>query len=99
VTARGRPDPTQAAAEERIGRVVQGVLIAVAIAAAAGAVMGDAGHVLEWGAVAAITAIPLLRVAWLAVRWSRQRDWRYVALALLLLALVAVGPVTALLQR
>jgi hypothetical protein len=50
-------------------------------------------------AVGAVTAIPIARVAWLVVRWARVRDWRYVAVALLLLALVAVGPVVALLQR
>ena len=99
MTATGRPDPSQSAAEERVGRAIQGVLVAVAVAAAVGAALGDAGRALEWTAVVAITAIPLARVAWLAVRWSRQRDWRFVALAVLLLVLVALGPVTALLQR
>jgi hypothetical protein len=99
VTATGRPDPSQAAAEERVGRAIQAVLVAVAVAAAVGAALGDAGRALEWTAVVVITAIPLARVGWLAVRWSRQRDWRFVALAVLLLVLVALGPVTALLQR
>lgn len=99
MTATGRPDPSQAALEERVGRAIQGVLVAVAVVAAAGAALGEAGHVFEWFAVVVITAIPLARVAWLAVRWSRQRDWRFVVLAVLLLVLVAVGPVTALLQR
>lgn len=99
MTSTGRPDPSQAAAEERVGRAIQALLVVVAVFAALGASLGDAGHVLEWAAVGTITAIPLVRVAWLVVRWTRQRDWRFVASALLLLVLVAVGPVVALLQR
>jgi hypothetical protein len=88
-----RVDPGQATAEERAGRTVQWVL------AVAGLVVGGrTGKVLEWSAVAVVIAIPLVRVAWLAVRWSRLRDWRYVAVAVLLLVLVAVGPIVALLQ-
>ena len=94
-----RVDPGQATAEERAGRTVQWVLAVVAVLAVAGLVVGGrTGTVLEWSAVAVVIAIPLVRVAWLAVRWSRLRDWRYVAVAVLLLVLVAVGPIVALLQ-
>lgn len=99
MSATGRPDPSQGAAEERVGRAIQALLVVVAVLAAAGAALGHDGHALEWSAVATITAIPLVRVAWLAVRWARQRDWRFVASAVLLLVLVAIGPVVALLQR
>lgn len=95
----GRPNPMQARSDERAGRAVQLVVVAVALMAATGAALGDSGRALEWAAIATITAIPLVRVAWLAVRWSRERDWRFVVMALILLVLVAVGPVTALLQR
>jgi len=95
----GRPDPSQKAAEDRAGRSIQALVVVAAVFAASGAALGERGHLLEWGAVAVITAVPLVRVGWLSVRWSRQRDWRFVALALVLLALVAIGPVVALLQR
>ena len=100
MSAEPRVDPGQAAAEERAGRTVQRVLVVVAVLAVAGLVVGGGtGEVLQWLAVAAVIAIPLVRVAWLAVRWSIQRDWRYVAVAIMLLVLVAVGPIVALLQR
>jgi hypothetical protein len=41
--------------------------------------------------VAILVAAPLGRVVWLAVRWARRRDWRYVAVAGVLLAVVATG--------
>lgn len=94
-----RVDPGQAAAEERLGGIVQGVLVAVAALAVTAVLLGSSGRGLAWVAVGAVTAIPLARVAWLVVRWTRVRDWRYVAVAVLLLVLVAVGPVVALLQR
>ena len=47
-------------------------------------------------AIAIVTAIPLVRVGWLIKRWSSVRDTRYVRWAILLLVLVAVGPVLAL---
>jgi hypothetical protein len=94
-----RVDPGQAAAEERLGGIVQGVLVAVAALAVTAVLLGPDGRGLAWVAVGAVTAIPLARVAWLVVRWTRVRDWRYVAVAVLLLVLVAVGPVVALLQR
>jgi len=99
MSAVGRPDPSQSAAEDRAGRVIQASVVVAAVLAASGAALGDAARLLEWGAVAVITAIPLARVGWLAFRWARQRDWRFAALAALLLVLVAIGPVTALLQR
>ena len=37
----------------------------------------------------------LVRVAWLIKRWSTLRDMKYVWWAVLLLVLVAVGPVLA----
>lgn len=99
MTTTGAPDPTQAAADARLGDAIQRLLIVVAVCAAAGAALGDRGRALEWVAVGLIVAVPIARVGWLAVRWWRQGDRRFVVLALLLLVLVAVGPVTALLQR
>jgi hypothetical protein len=41
--------------------------------------------------VVALIAIPVVRVAWLGVRWAGRRDWRYVGAAAGLLAVLAVG--------
>jgi hypothetical protein len=38
-------------------------------------------------------------VGWLVKRWAGQRDTKYAWAAVVLLALVAVGPVIALLQH
>ena len=46
--------------------------------------------------VSAAIALPLLRVGWLIYRWREERDWRFVALGLTLLAVIAMGAVLAL---
>jgi 4-hydroxybenzoate polyprenyltransferase len=45
--------------------------------------------------VAAVVAVPLLRVAWLVHRWRQERDARFVRLGLALLAVVAAGAALA----
>ena len=52
--------------------------------------------VLETAVVAAAIAVPILRVCWLVHRWVQERDHRFVALGLLLLAVIAAGAVIAL---
>lgn len=94
----GRVDPTQAAAEERAGLVTSRSLIVVAVLCAIGVAAPGATWLAAVG-IGVVTAIPLVRVAWLAVRWVRIRDVRYVVVAVALLVLVAVGPVVALLMR
>jgi hypothetical protein len=98
VNAFGRVDPTQAAAEETAGLVTARSLIVVAVLCAVGVVVPGATWVAAAG-IGIVTAIPLVRVAWLAVRWARIRDARYALVAVALLVLVAVGPVVALLTR
>lgn len=46
-------------------------------------------------AVAVVVAAPLLRVAWLVVRWIQERDGRFVLAGVGLLAVVAAGVVLA----
>ena len=92
-----RVDPTQARAEERAGQVVWRVLLLAAGLALIGVLLpSDIGKPVEIAAISIVTAIPLLRVAWLIKRWSSLRDLKYVRWAVLLLVLVAVGPVLAL---
>lgn len=50
-------------------------------------------------AVVVVMAAPLLRVAWLVVRLVQERDWRFVAVAIGLLAVVATGAGITLLLR
>lgn len=97
MTAAHQVDPTQAAAEERIGSLVSRTLLVVALLAAVGVVVPGASWVAGVG-VGLVTAIPVLRVVWLIVRWVRIRDMRYAWAGVVLLALIAVGPAFALLS-
>ena len=62
-------------------------------------VVGVLGAVLPgaWGiavatvAVVAVVAAPPLRIAWLVFRWAQERDRRYLALGVALLAVIALG--------
>ena len=91
-----RIDPTQAFAEERAGLLVWRTLLAAAALALVGVLLpAEIGEPIEIAALAIVTGIPLVRVAWLIKRWSSLRDMKYVWWAVLLLALVAVGPVLA----
>jgi hypothetical protein len=93
-----RVDPTQAAAEERAGQLVWRALLFGAGLALIGVLLPSrSGRPLEIVAIAIVTAIPLLRVAWLIKRWTNLQDMKYVWWAVLLLVLVAVGPVLAFL--
>ena len=76
-------------------RQAAGLRLATALAAVAAAIgilapdplAAIAGSI----AVTAVIAAPLLRVAWLIVRWSQEGDYRYVAIGLGLLSVIAVG--------
>jgi low temperature requirement protein LtrA len=95
-----RVDPTQAGAEERVGLAISATLLVAAVLALVGVVVpGDWGTGLATAAIAIVTAIPIVRVGWLVKRWAGQRDTKYAWAAVVLLALVAVGPVIALLQH
>ena len=50
-------------------------------------------------AVGVVMAAPLLRVAWLLFRWVQERDWRFVAAAIGLLAVIGAGAGVTLLLR
>lgn len=92
-----RVDPTQALAEERAGLLVWRVLLAACALAFVGVVLPvRIGKPLEVAAIVIVTSIPLVRVMWLVKRWWGLRDTKYVWWAVALLALVAVGPVLAL---
>jgi hypothetical protein len=68
------------------------VLGAAVLAAGAGVIIaGDVGHALDVFAVVALGALPMARVARLAVSWWRADDRRYAGAAGALLALMVVA--------
>ncbi len=56
---------------------------------------GGAGTAAAVVAVAVVIATPLLRVAWLVLRWYQEGDRRFVLLGLALLAVVGAGALAA----
>lgn len=52
---------------------------------------GAAGPAVATVVVAAIVAVPPLRVAWLVYRWVQERDRRFALTGIALLAVVGVG--------
>jgi hypothetical protein len=80
---------------------VLGLLTRVAFVAALGGLLlpGRAGTAASAVAVTVVVAAPLIRVAWLAVRWYLRGDRRYAAVAAGLLLVVGSGSVLALVTR
>jgi hypothetical protein len=60
---------------------------------------GPVGRAASATAVTVVVAAPLVRVAWLAVRWYRRGDLRYAAIAAALLLIVGAGSVLAFVTR
>ena len=95
-----RVDPTQAGAEERVGLAISGTLVVAAVLALVGVMVpGGWGTGLATAAIIIVTAIPIVRVGWLVKRWVGQRDMKFAWAAVVLLALVAVGPIIAFIQH
>lgn len=55
----------------------------------------DVGVAVATAVVAAVVAVPLLRVLWLVHRWRQERDPRFVRLGCVLLGVIAVGAALA----
>ena len=73
-------------------RFASGVLGTAVLAALVGVlVAGDLGRALDVAAIAALGALPIARVAMLAVRWWRAGDRRYAGAAGILLALMVAA--------
>jgi hypothetical protein len=58
---------------------------------------GEAGRVAADLMVVVVVGAPIVRVLWLAQRWTRRKDWRFVAAAAGLLLVVATGAAVGLL--
>ena len=74
------------------------VALVVAVVLALGGVVlpGDAGRTAGVAVVATLVAVPVVRVAWLLVRWVPRGDRRYAEVAAALLVVVACGAAAAL---
>lgn len=55
----------------------------------------DAAIAVATTAVAAVVAVPLVRVLWLVHRWRQEHDRRFVGVGLALLGVVAAGAALA----
>lgn len=81
------------------GPALKAATVVALVAAALGLLLpDDAGTTASVTAIAIVVATPLLRVAWLAFRWTQERDWRFVAASLGLLAVVGLGAALAALD-
>ena len=69
-------------------------------AAVAGLLLPDpVGTAASGMAVGVVAGAPLVRVAWLAVRWYARGDRRYAGVAAALLLIVVTGAILALVTR
>jgi hypothetical protein len=85
---------------ERIGWTLQFFTWVALAAAVAGLLLPDPiGNAASAVAVGVVVGAPLVRVAWLAVRWYHRGDRRYAAVAAALLVIIGTGAVLALVTR
>ena len=91
-----RDEPAAAArGPEVFDRFASGVLGVAVLAALVGVILrGDFGHALDIAAIASLGALPIARVAVLAVRWWRAGDRRFARAAGILMALMVVAVLT-----
>ena len=77
---------------EGIARVLQGALVVVVgLSLAAVLLPRDLATASGTAVVVLLIAIPVLRVGWLLTRWTRRRDRRFAAAAVVLLGLLALA--------
>lgn len=88
--------------DHRVGRQARllvflrgATLITVVASAIAVFVPGRVGQAGGAAVFAALVAVPLLRVVWLAQRWVRRRDWLFAGVAGVLLAIIATATLVA----
>jgi len=99
VTADRRPIPDGTVSRIR-GRwqapglrlLVRAVLV---VSIVGGLLGGQVGRGLAAVAVAAVIAGPLARVCWLLLRWTQERDARFVLLGIAVIVVVSSGGVMA----
>jgi hypothetical protein len=88
------PDPRQRRQEV----LAQSLRVASALAfvlAVLGTAPGDAGRLGRGAMLAVVMCAPLLRTAWLGVRWWRRGDGRHAAVSAVVLGIVGAGALVA----
>jgi hypothetical protein len=70
--------------------------VALGLSLAAVLLSGHPQVVAAWAAIAVVLAVPIVRVIWLMLRWTQERDWRFLALGAGLLVAVSGGVALAL---
>ncbi len=89
------PNPRRGRQRHLIRALDVAVLLVGAVAALALVVPPALGEQLAWSVVAVVAAVPVGRVAWLAVRWARLGDLRYATIAAWLIVVVTGGALLA----
>lgn len=85
---------------DRLSRFTTLALVVAAASAFVGVlVRGDFGVALDTVALCLLGALPALRVAVLAARWSREGDRRFALAAVALLLLMSLGVVAVAVWR
>ena len=93
-----RRSPVSGITGQRQGPVLRvATVLAFLLALASVLTEGQVTVVTGTAAVTVVVAVPLLRVLWLLIRWAQERDWRFVAVATGLLAVVGLGAFLTLL--
>jgi hypothetical protein len=86
----GPPPDHRTGRQDRLLVFLRAATALTLVAAILGVVVpGEAGRMAANSVVVILVAAPLLRVVWLVQRWARIRDWRYVAVAVGLLTIIA----------
>lgn len=76
-----------------LARALRVLLVSGAVLAVAALAPGPVGAVSGRALLGVLIGAPLLRVAYLSVRWARLGDRRFAAVGLLLLVITVVGTV------
>lgn len=88
--------PGRVARNEHFAQVLAVPVVLLGVVALVATLAGGrVGSAAADTAVALVVAAPLLRVAWLAVRWWRRGDRRFASVALGVLGVIGVGALIA----
>jgi hypothetical protein len=92
----GAPRNPRAGRQRYLVGFLRWSLLVTAVAAVLAVVLGsDDGGTPARIMVALLIALPLLRIAWLTLRWARLGDWRFALAGVGLLSVVAAGALVA----
>ncbi|MCU0267553.1 MAG: hypothetical protein MUF83_02790 [Acidimicrobiales bacterium] len=88
----GRPHNPRIGRQRYLVRFLQLLLVVTfGLAVASLVAPTEEARTLGLALAALLIAVPLVRVAWLVVRWTGRRDWRFVGAGIGLLAVIGIG--------